>query len=220
MTTLDARLEMVKSLVPRVGVVADVGADHAHLALHMLNDGLCDTAIVSDISESALDNARTNVAKYGFEGRVKLMLADGITDSMKDANAVTIAGIGGQTIAGIIERRAFDPDMFIVSPHRDTEYVRRALSSGGYHIERERVTLSGGRFYVAIRAKRGNAERGMRNAELFVGSARVPEPSDPWREYFMWQRDVLMKVRDDKRADDGFGTIDEKLMWINERVQL
>ena len=59
--------------------------------------------MASDINEGPLNNAAKTVKQYGFEDRVVLRLSDGLENIEEtEADAVVIAGMGGELIAKII----------------------------------------------------------------------------------------------------------------------
>ena len=48
------RIDMLCSLLERANTFADVGCDHGYCSEYMLKNGLCERAILSDISKGSL----------------------------------------------------------------------------------------------------------------------------------------------------------------------
>ena len=66
--TLDPRLSLAFDLYDPCELAADIGTDHAHLPAALLQRGRCQHMILTDISESALENARMEmIRQYGYD---------------------------------------------------------------------------------------------------------------------------------------------------------
>ena len=59
--SLDARLSLAFDLYDECETAADIGTDHAHLPAALLQRGRCQHMILTDLSESALNNARSEI---------------------------------------------------------------------------------------------------------------------------------------------------------------
>ena len=54
-------------------VAADVGTDHAYIAVELIKSGKAEKVIASDINEGPLNIAKSNIIKEGFSyGRTKI----------------------------------------------------------------------------------------------------------------------------------------------------
>lgn len=100
---LDLRLGAVASFVKKGERVADVGTDHGYIPIWLRARGISPRVIASDINKQPLDTARENAARYGIDG-ISFSLCDGLYGIDSDSvDTVIIAGMGGETIAKIIE---------------------------------------------------------------------------------------------------------------------
>ena len=63
MIQLDARLSLAYDLYDPCELAADIGTDHAHLPAALLQRGRCQHMILTDLSESALQNARDEMIR-------------------------------------------------------------------------------------------------------------------------------------------------------------
>ena len=76
---LDSRLSLAFELYDPCDLAADIGTDHAHLPAALLQRGRCQRMILTDISESALRNARDGMIRFGLTDRVILRRGDGLS---------------------------------------------------------------------------------------------------------------------------------------------
>ena len=73
MNKLGKRLEVIASLVDRKRI-ADVGCDHGKLAYYLLEKGISDYAVVSDISMPSLNKAIDILSKTKYKYSKILLL--------------------------------------------------------------------------------------------------------------------------------------------------
>lgn len=69
------------------GRAVDVGTDHGHLAVYLVEQGICKSCIACDINEKPLAAARSSIRAAGLEDRIEAVLSDGL-DSI-DPEGVT-----------------------------------------------------------------------------------------------------------------------------------
>ena len=53
------RIERLCAFLDKCATFADVACDHGYCAKYMLDNGLCERAVISDISEKSMSKART-----------------------------------------------------------------------------------------------------------------------------------------------------------------
>ena len=175
---LDPRLSMIAELVGSCSCYADIGCDHGRLGAFMLQNGICQKALLTDISEPSLNKARRLIGLLGYTDRVRFLVGDGLDVLDEAVEAIVIAGMGGATIAGILRcgRDRLHNASLIMQPNVGQTELRRALCDLGYRIEDERVVPDGRRNYVLIKARPGEAKYDIR--QLTVGPVlleRMPE---------------------------------------------
>ena len=101
---LQPRLQCIASLVPQGARLADVGTDHGYLPVWLLQHGRIESAIASDINALPLDHARATAREYGVTERMDFRLCPGLAKiKAEECDAIAIAGMGGETILGILE---------------------------------------------------------------------------------------------------------------------
>lgn len=161
---LSKRLEMVASLVPAGSRVADIGTDHGYLPICLAERGLCPGGFAMDVREGPLERARAHIREHGLSGMIETRLSDGLARLKPgEADAVVIAGMGGQLMIHILEggRHMWESTAdFILSPQSDPDQVRRWLEENGFRIQQEDMVLDEGKYYTAMLVKRGNMNYG------------------------------------------------------------
>ena len=167
---LSPRLETIADMVPSEARLADVGTDHALVPIRLILDGRIPSAIASDIRPGPLQRARSNASEYGAEN-IRFVLCDGLSGIAPDeADAIVIAGMGGETIASILDAAAWarDGKSLILQPMSRSEVLRRELARQGIRIVEERLLEERGKIYTVIGA-RGGEPLDLSEAEYYTG---------------------------------------------------
>ncbi len=176
------RIDTLCSLLKKTDVFADVGCDHGYCSEYMLKNGLCDKAILSDISKGSLAKAEKLLAPYIRAGKAVSVLGDGFFGVPDTVGEVLIAGMGGAEIISILsdKKRGFMPKRFVFQPMHDAEKLRRYILENGGYIDRD-FTFEDGKFYEVICG--GSAkERGQVCLEAYT-DAEYEFGKDNLREY-------------------------------------
>lgn len=145
------RIDTLCSLLTRAKTFADVGCDHGYCTEYMLKNGLCESAVFSDISKGSLQKAQKLLGAYVKAGRATPVLGDGFFGVDKNTDEVLIAGMGGSEIVAILSdgNYGFLPKRFVFQPMHDAEKLRRYLVEKGAYIERD-YTFEDKKFYEVI----------------------------------------------------------------------
>lgn len=156
--SLDPRLSAIADMLGACDCCADIGSDHGRLGAFMLQTGQCRKVYFTDISAPSLEKARRLIRLLGLEGRAAFCVGDGAGALEGAVDAAVIAGMGGETIAHIVENSGgkFADARLILQPNVAISQLRRRLSDGDWAIEDERLVRDGRRIYVLIAARRGN----------------------------------------------------------------
>ena len=203
---LSPRLQAVADWVPQGARLADIGTDHGYLPVWLLKNGRISQAIAADLRAGPLDAARRTAQRFDVAGQISFRLCNGLTDiEPGEVDAVAIAGMGGETIAGILEAAPWTREcgtLLLLQPQTTFFELRAFLSTHGYCILEERIIREGNRLYIAIMAKRGEPSS-MNVGELWAGK----NFNDPLRgEYLTWISGVLRKALNGKEQA---ATVDE-----------
>jgi tRNA (adenine22-N1)-methyltransferase len=131
---LDARLSLAYDLYDPCELAADIGTDHAHLPAALLQRGRCRHMILTDLSESALRNARDEMIRLRLTDRVSLRLGDGLAPLEEPCGVISVTGMGGRTVRDILlsGKDQLRGAALILSAHTDLPLIREALNLIGY----------------------------------------------------------------------------------------
>lgn len=151
---LTPRLRILADRVPQGARFADIGTDHGHLPLYLMREGRIDQAIASDIRPGPLEHAKENAAFHGFTEQVRFVLAGGLDGiQAEDCDTIAIAGMGGETIAEILNDAPWTQKgdhLILLQPMTSVYELRQWLWENGYCIEDEAVCAEGRRHYVIL----------------------------------------------------------------------
>ena len=170
---MNKRLTCIASHVP-VGLgLADIGTDHGYLPVELAKRGYPGNLIASDIRPGPLQAAQKSAKEAGLTNRIRFYLCDGISpDEAKLVDTIVIAGMGGDTICGILDRAEFcyDPRYtLLLQPMTRAEVLRYWLINNEFGIEEEDLVEDGGILYSVCKARFGK-KTVLNEAELFTGS--------------------------------------------------
>ncbi len=156
-----------------------------------------------DISEASLRKARRLIRAEGLAQRAVFGVGDGAAALREPAQAVIIAGMGANTIEGILSRgrEAFSDATLILQPNVGVERLRAALARLGYAVLDEALARAGGRWYVGLSARRGAASYDER--ELLAGPVLLAR-RDPMLAGY-----VQFRLRVQRRAHQGASRSDQ-----------
>ncbi len=152
--TLGGRLLSVAGFVRQGAVFADVGTDHAHLPIFLLEHGRIKRAVCSDINKGPLALAMANVAEAGVTDKVDFVLTDGAYAlAQYHATDYAICGMGGELIADIIDKAPHlkNTDVrLLLQPMSKQAHLRTYLGENGFTVTDEIYSTDEGKHYVCL----------------------------------------------------------------------
>ena len=160
------RIEAIASLVPNDAFVLDIGTDHAYLPIYLIKNNIAKYVYASDVAEGAINQAISNINKYGLNDKIKPFLTDGIKNIPRDYDVITISGMGTETIKQILNNNLF-LDTYIIQSNNDLYALRKFFNKNGYKIEKEIIIHEGKIYYSIIKFVKGTQK--LNNAELHFG---------------------------------------------------
>jgi len=168
---MDNRLLGIAKCIGSKGF-ADVGTDHGFLPVYMAKRGYKGNIIASDINPDPLNCAVRNANEANVSDKIEFILCNGLDGRIKDKiDSIVIAGMGGDTICGILDRAywCMDPEYkLILQPMTKAEILRYWLSYNDFQITDEILIDDNGTVYQLICARYGKRET-LSDAELFLG---------------------------------------------------
>lgn len=218
---MSARLEAIVRLAGQGDTVCDVGCDHAHVPIRLMQTGCYRRAIGMDVIAGPLGKAAANLALYGMEDRVQLRLSDGLDACIAgEADTLVVTGMGGTLMEEILLRQPEKTASFralVLGPQSDPEKVRSALRRLGFTITEEELIFEDGKYYPVIRSEAAADSAGERNGDKNIPEKspvlyRKPAAADPAKERTgdrntpeLFAPDIPAQVR--LQAEDLFGPV-------------
>lgn len=160
---LSERLMMSIDMIPKGKVVADVGCDHARVAIWLVKNGIAPRVIATDLRTGPLSHADTNIAYFHCEDKIETRLSDGLMNLRpSEAEVILIAGMGGGLTVHILseglDRIRLASDL-VLQPQSERGAVRRFLLEHDFSIVEERCCVEDGKFYNSIHAVNRSLQR-------------------------------------------------------------
>lgn len=168
------RVAKLCAFIPPCNVFADVGCDHGYCAQYMLKNGLCKSAIISDISPKSLNKAEVLLADYIKSGVCRAVCCDGL-EKIDGADLVMIAGMGGEEIVKILDG-AYVPQKFIFQPMKNARKLREYLIKKGCALTADDMFFHGGKYYFVIVGENSGNCPPYSEAELEFGRNSLKNP--------------------------------------------
>lgn len=194
---LSKRMQRVADMVESDSV-ADVGCDHAYVAMWLANKGK--KVIAMDVKQGPLDIARHNVSAANLGALVEVRMSDGLTAlSDNEVSAAVIAGMGGELIIRILDagRRHLDNGISLVlQPQSEVHKVREYLLTNSYTISDEAMVYEDGKYYSIIKAEPGKCEVFYNDIELLYGRLLLERKDKVLKEYLLLEKDKLNVLKE------------------------
>lgn len=169
---MDKRLLTIVQHTENGKGVCDVGTDHGFIPIYLAKNGYPGNLIATDINYAPLMAGMENAKEAGFADRIEFLLCDGLEKCPQERiDTVIIAGMGGDTICGILDRADWlsnHPFKLILQPMTKAEILRYWLINNGFEIKTEELSKDMGNFYQIFTAMSGTAAK-YSDAELFTG---------------------------------------------------
>lgn len=180
MPALNKRFVCAANMLEKGRVVADIGTDHAFLPIYLVQNNISPFVIACDIAPKPLAVARQNIQKRGLQQKIQLRLAPGLQAvSPEECSAVTVTGMGGETIADIIAAAPWlkNPNYeLVLQPMSCADRLRRYLDQNGFNITAERAVYSQTRIYTVLHAVFNGKLPEKAQSFMYVG--RLPQNND------------------------------------------
>ena len=168
------RIKKLCSYLSGCKTFADVACDHGYIAEYMLKEGLCESAVVSDISEKCLKKAEILLSEYISAGKCRAVCCDGLKEIDRNTDLIMIAGIGGEEIIKILNE-GFIPQSFLFQPMKNAAALRAYLLQNDCFIETDDIFTDGKKYYFVIKGKRGKLQNYTKE-QLLYGKDSLENP--------------------------------------------
>ena len=155
---LSPRLALIASLIQPGSRVCDVGTDHGHLPVYLLEQEICPFAIATDLKPDPLESSRRTALAAGVTG-ISFRLADGLgAVEPHEIDTVVMAGMGGETIRGILAGASWlkrGSYRLILQPQSKLPELMTALACDGYCVENQHLVEDAEKLYTVLEVTAG-----------------------------------------------------------------
>lgn len=187
---LPKRLETIIERMPTSGCLADVGCDHAYVAIEAVRRGRAARALACDVRKGPLQQAAEHILCAGLAGKIETRLSDGLKQvAPGEADTVVVAGMGGPLMERILQGRLGDFAHFVLSPQSEIPHFRRFLLAEGMQIDEETMLIDEGKYYVILnvsqRADAASSDSMYVTEEDFLFGGRLLRRLDPVLKSFL-----------------------------------
>ncbi|MGN1002632.1 MAG: tRNA (adenine(22)-N(1))-methyltransferase [Oscillospiraceae bacterium] len=155
--SLSKRLACIAGYVAPGSHVIDVGTDHGYIPAYLVENGICERVIASDLRPGPLKRAEMTARNAGVYDKIEFFLCPGLEKCAPDeVDTVIIAGMGGETIIGILEAApwALEKEL-ILQPQSKQPELRDWLAGHGCAVRDARLVSDTGRLYLVWRVSAG-----------------------------------------------------------------
>ncbi len=196
---LKGRLKLIADKVPKCGVFADIGTDHAYLPIYLIKNNICTHAIASDVKPGPIRVANRNIMSHRLDSKVETRMGSGL-DTLKlgEADTIVIAGMGGTLLAQLLDEgkdKAQRAKNLVLQPMNDLDIVRQWLYNNGFNIYDEQMIDEGEKIYTVICAVFENANHEVREEFYYHVGEKLIEKKDP-----LLNKYCKMKIRQLERV--------------------
>lgn len=234
---LSKRLQAVANLVPKAVCMADVGTDHGYIPIYLVEQGICKRAIAMDVRKGPLARAGEHIEKAQLGAYIQTRLSDGLRElEPLEAQAIVIAGMGGATMMGILEKgkALLDSEtLLVLQPQSELEEFRRYLVSEGFCFLAEDMVLEDGKYYPMMQVKKSETAggrdfdgKGLSQLELRYGPLLLAQKHPVLKEFLNWQLEQKQKILNrllEKSEGEGRQTgssrLETEIAGINQALQ-
>ena len=187
---LPKRLETIIERMPDSGCLADIGCDHAYVAIEAVRRGRAARALACDVRKGPLQQAAEHILCAGLAGKIETRLSDGLEKvAPGEADTVVVAGMGGPLMERILQGRLEDFAYFVLSPQSEIPHFRRFLLAEGMQIDEETMLIDEGKYYVILnvsqRADAASSDSMYVTEEDFLYGGRLLRRLDPVLKSFL-----------------------------------
>ncbi len=171
MFNITPRLRSIINFITDANVVADIGCDHAYVAITLVSEGRAKKVIACDIKEGPLKIASDNIKKYNKEQSVVARLGSGLAPiEENEADTIIIAGMGGELIEEILKENIKKARCrhLILQPMNSQETLRHWLIENDFVIEKEDIATEGFKVYNILSVKCGHMEHFEKEIEYHI----------------------------------------------------
>ena len=218
----DLRLKAISKIVSGGNTVCDVGTDHCHLPIYLIENNIFKKAIATDINIMPLKSAEKNIKEHNLEDKIKTRLGNGLMPLNKnEADTIIIAGMGGILISEILEQGKDiinENTSLVLQPMTNIATLKKYLFQNQFNIINEKLAKEGNKIYNIILAKKA-IKTSYTDVDILIGRKLIENKDPLLKEYLKREIRKFEKKLDGMKkghTKDGIKYIEEKLKILKE----
>lgn len=230
---LSKRMQTVADLVDEISV-ADIGCDHAHVAIWLAMHGV-KNVVAMDIKSGPLKIAEKNVRAYGLEKVIEVRQSDGMSGlNLGEASCAIIAGMGGELITKILDKGRAHLNKgihLILQPQSEIHKVREFLLKNKYIITREKMLVEEEKFYNVMKALPAVEADSVRKTpyselEIMYGRILLEEKNIVLKCFLTGEKRKLSDIKDKLKgvytpsSSHRLDMIGQEIAFINQALEM
>jgi tRNA (adenine22-N1)-methyltransferase len=212
---LSKRLQALVDFVPKVDVIADIGCDHAYVAISLILNEKASFAYGIDNKDEPLKVAQANVMAYQVEPNI-LLLKNPLKQALPSLDGCIIAGVGKDSAVSMLDE--FEPyfnDHTYVCIQVNAQLIdmRLQMKDRGYRLIDEIVVEDKRHYVICLYQKGFETSEGV---SLLIGPYLLKNASQ-YLNYFKELKKIanhFSKIAQDQQKQSVYTMIDDYLQGI------
>lgn len=225
---LSQRMLALCALLEKTNKVADIGCDHAHVAIYLVQEQIADSVIAMDIGKGPLKRAQENIKEYGLTDYIETRLSDGAEKlSPYETNACIIAGMGGLLMKKILldSMEVFrNMDQMVLQPQSELREFREFLAENAFEIINENMVLEEGKFYPMMRVVPVDKPYSLNQAQATYGPLLLSKKHPVLRQFLEYEykkkREILSSFEKNNDLSLVSDRVKARIETINQEILL
>ena len=218
MIQLSKRLQTVADYIIEGHRLADIGSDHALLPVYAVQSGKTPQAIAGELNQGPWQAACQGVANANLTAQIDVRRGNGLQVLQpREADTVTICGMGGALIRTILETGSAEGKLegvkqLILQPNVGEDTVRVWLLENDWMLKDESILEEDGKIYEVLHAVKGDEAKSY-NERLYEGKELLPYPAEINRAILLRMGPHLLRKKDEVLKEKWHSEL-EKLQYI------
>jgi len=212
------RLKEVASFIDFSLATLDIGSDHCYLPIYLISKRFLSKMFASENKSGPYNKMLESVKEYGVESKINILYGNGLDVYKDEIKQVSICGMGGDTIASIIESMpdVYRIDRFILEPQSNYELVRLTMARLGYKEINEKYIKEKNKYYPIISYEKGIEQ--INSIEAKYGKIALKNKDANLKKFLQKKLSELMLIKDKnsiRNNDEIFAKIEELSTILN-----
>ena len=189
------RLEEVVALCPSVKKIVDIGCDHGLVTAELILEDKTEMVIATEKSEKCLSKAINLAQTINIAPFISFRVGDGFEPITKydKVKFAVIAGMGGDEIIKILEKKPKKLYDFVLQPMKDAPLLREWLVSHKFKILVDKLVKEGDKFYDVISVTKGKDK--LADLEVLFGRTNFKENYEVLYEFLTIKQQQLADLQ-------------------------